>query len=158
MPRNEESSRDKKLRDTAVEADSNGAPTREHRIADFVETCIAVPLEQTSQGLLIVEQTPDSALLGKTLLIDRTPFDIGREDCDLMFTGAPGISRKHARITFENGAYFLTDTGSTNHTYMDEVELAIDSPRMLGGGSFIRLGKYTILRFELEPGLRRLSG
>src|SRR5262245_38492958 len=134
MPRKEESSLEDKQRATAVEIDSNGAPTRVHRIADFVETCIAVPLEQTSQSLLFVEQSPDSTLLCKSIVINQTPFCIGREDCDLMFTGAPGVSRKHARITFENGAYFATDIGSTNHTYVDEVELAIDSPKMLKGG------------------------
>jgi pSer/pThr/pTyr-binding forkhead associated (FHA) protein len=141
---------ERKPTDTVIEPDPNSPPTRACRIADFAQTTATVPQEQAVYGTLIVEQTPDRDMVGKVAPINHVPFNIGREGCDLEFRGAQGISRKHARITFENGDYFIADSGSTNHTFVDNVEVPVNCPRLLQSGNAIRLGAYTILRFEVQ--------
>ena len=44
---------------------------------------------------------------------------IGREDCDLV-ANRGHIAKKHARITLENGSYYLTDLGSEAGTYLND--------------------------------------
>ncbi|MCI0412358.1 FHA domain-containing protein [bacterium] len=55
----------------------------------------------------------------KNILIDKNPFVIGRgADCDLTLDRS-GISKRHARITFNGEEYLFEDLGSKNGAYVN---------------------------------------
>jgi hypothetical protein len=68
-------------------------------------------------------------------------------DVDLtLFGGAElGVSRLHARLSYEGGRFYLEDLQSTNRTYIGETELAPREPRVLSSGQVIRLGRLEML-------------
>jgi hypothetical protein len=50
---------------------------------------------------------------GEDLVIGRHP------DCDIVLAG-PGVSRRHARLTFRDGVWIVQDLGSTNGTIVND--------------------------------------
>lgn len=55
----------------------------------------------------------------QNILIDKNPFVIGRgADCDLILD-RPGISKRHARISFDGDQYLFQDLGSKNGAYLN---------------------------------------
>jgi pSer/pThr/pTyr-binding forkhead associated (FHA) protein len=55
----------------------------------------------------------------QNILIDKNPFVIGRgSDCDLVLDRF-GISKRHARITFDGNQYLFEDLGSKNGTFVN---------------------------------------
>ena len=68
-------------------------------------------------------------------VIGRADASVGPIDVDLSeFEEAGYVSRKHARIFCEDGAYFLEDLGSSNGTFIkrDEFE-KVDKVEILDG-------------------------
>jgi pSer/pThr/pTyr-binding forkhead associated (FHA) protein len=56
---------------------------------------------------------------GHTALFDVNPVVIGRDNkCDLVLSDA-GVSRKHGRIGWQGGRYFIEDLGSLNGIYVN---------------------------------------
>lgn len=53
--------------------------------------------------------------------IDKNDFYIGKEKSfvDYFISDNPAISRSHANITIKNGEFYIVDTNSTNHTFID---------------------------------------
>lgn len=59
------------------------------------------------------------------------------------------VSRRHARIIFENGGYMIEDLGSTNGTFVNRGRrLLPGTPHILSDGDEIIVGK-TFLRFHV---------
>lgn len=55
----------------------------------------------------------------KSMILDHSPFSIGRKiDKDLVISD-PRVSRDHALITSEEGAFFVTDQGSKHGTFVN---------------------------------------
>ena len=55
----------------------------------------------------------------RTLLIDHSPFEVGRKpEKDLVFTD-PRVSREHAIFVSENGDYYLQDLNSRHGTFVN---------------------------------------
>jgi pSer/pThr/pTyr-binding forkhead associated (FHA) protein len=60
------------------------------------------------------------------------------------------VSRRHARIVFNNGEYYVEDLGSTNGTYVNRGRrLLPGNPQILQDGDEIIVGK-TFLRFRIK--------
>ncbi|MEZ4227882.1 MAG: FHA domain-containing protein [Polyangiaceae bacterium] len=76
---------------------------------------------------------------------------IGRESGDIVFTGDPFMSRRHAGVTREpSGREFsLRDLGSSNGTY-----LAIRGEQQLEDGDHVRIGQH-LFRLEILMGSRQ---
>ena len=56
--------------------------------------------------------------------LDKDMIKIGRSSrCDLVLSHDPEISGKHARITREDGRFFIEDLKSTNHTFVNRVKI-----------------------------------
>lgn len=52
--------------------------------------------------------------------VNKSPFVMGKSvHADYTIQGNQAISRKHAYVFGENGAYFLKDLNSLNHTFVD---------------------------------------
>ncbi len=56
---------------------------------------------------------------GRTAVVDRAGFVIGRAKAAGLSIKDPNISRRHAVIEERGGAYFLVDMGSTNGTFVN---------------------------------------
>ncbi len=62
------------------------------------------------------------------------------------------VSRQHAQITFENNAFYLTDLGSSNGTYVNGNRINPQTPTRLQNGATIIFGKNTEITFRMRPG------
>lgn len=87
-------------------------------------------------------------LRGQTYPVHSQGMLIGRErDCTIRFAAdAPGISRYHCSLTWENGTLVLTDLGSTSGTYSsDNRKLPPQFPVKVAPGAKFYLGnsRYT---------------
>jgi len=111
-----------------------------------------VPMTKLPDASLTVDQSRDSSMVGQVIQILAVPFTIGRRDADMSFENDSGMSRAHARITYEGGSYSITDAGSTNHTYVDEREVPSGTQQPLYDGVKIRLGTATVLTFRSDGG------
>ena len=95
---------------------------------------------------------------GKQFLLSAAESQIGRWDADGgifpdvdLDSDDPEakVSRRHARITFRDGQYFLEDLGSTNGTFVNRGRrLSPGTRQALNDGDEIIVGK-TFLRFRL---------
>jgi len=103
---------------------------------------------------LRVVETPDPSVVnGDGRLLTRFPYTIGREGSDLTISGDQHVSRNHARITFENGVFYIEDMGSSNGTFINDARITAHRPMPLGltdVGASIRIGKTTRLNFSEE--------
>lgn len=81
-------------------------------------------------------------------LLDQPEVTIRREEPCTILVPLTTVSRRHARILREGGAYYLIDDGSTNGTFVDGQRLAAGQPFRLGHRNEIRLGsRLAVLRF-----------
>src|SRR6185369_8502018 len=104
---------------------------------------------------LVIEKGRSS---GKQFMLSDTEAQIGRWDADGgifpdvdLDTDDPEakVSRRHARITLNNGQYFLEDLGSTNGTFINRGKRLPPGQRQaLCDGDEIIVGK-TFLRFHI---------
>lgn len=70
--------------------------------------------------------------------IDFAPFDGSRH----------GVSRKHARITYKDGALYIEDLDSTNGTRINGYQLETDNVYRLRDGDELEFGRLrVVLRF-----------
>jgi sigma-B regulation protein RsbU (phosphoserine phosphatase) len=79
----------------------------------------------------------------------RSPFTVGRlPDRDLVLSH-PYVSRKHAEITFESGAFYVVDQGSRHGTYVNGAR--VDKHR-LNSNDAIHFGSLEgpVLRFDAQ--------
>lgn len=76
------------------------------------------------------------------IIIDKPVFRIGKERSyvDYFIGDNPAISRSHANILSRDNKYFIVDTNSTNHTYIDGNMLQSNNEYEIANGSKIRLG------------------
>ena len=75
---------------------------------------------------------------GKQLPLDG-PLDVGRDTgIQIPLPEDTQVSRRHARISPQNGAAVIEDLGSTNGTFVNEQQ--IHSPRGLNPGDRVRIG------------------
>lgn len=97
------------------------------------------------------EETSEVFELNPPSVIGRFDPAVGPVDVDLApLPEGAYVSRKHAKITFEDGIWTLADMGSSNGTFIlrddfervDEAELADEAEFALGNARFIfRIGE-----------------
>jgi len=90
-----------------------------------------IPLPAVAE-ILIGREDPVSGIFPE---VDLTPHG-GEEG---------GVSRRHARITFEGGAYSIEDLDSTNFTFVNKQKLAPRARQSLQDGDEIRCGRVNLL-------------
>ncbi len=72
-------------------------------------------------------------------------YTLGRFPTNDIVIPDPYVSRKHARIFFKDGKWFIEDLGSTNGTIVDNEDIRGKDARELRNGSEIIIG-LTILK------------
>ena len=77
-------------------------------------------------------------------------YTIGREsNCDLVLLPIE-ISRRHGQIFCDGQDYYFIDLGSLSGSYLDDVQLTPDRPKILMLGSKIRLGNFSLVVEEIS--------
>lgn len=90
--------------------------------------------EKCTQGKLVYKGYGQ----GEDLLIVKTPFRIGsRPEQNEGVIALSVISRYHAKITCENGIYYIEDLHSKNGTYVNGEILNYRQPMMLKSGDMV---------------------
>ena len=96
---------------------------------------------------------------GKIFELVQDELTIGRDITNRIVINDAEISRKHARLTLQSGAYVIEDLGSTNGTFVDSQRLI--GPHMLRPGETIMLGEKITLEYEVlgfDPNATLVSG
>jgi hypothetical protein len=81
---------------------------------------------------------------------------IGRATNNDIVLEDPGVSKFHAYARAVGGSWMLTDAGSLNGTWVDQVRLARDRSTVLRPLAIVRLGKELTLTFYPPPELYEL--
>jgi len=120
------------------------------------ETNGSGPLSRNNKATLTIERG-DS--VGAEFAISGTESNIGRWDADNgifpdidldTVDQEAKVSRRHARIIFRDGKYFVEDLGSTNGTYVNRGRRLLPGiPQVLADGDEIIVGK-TFFRFNIS--------
>ena len=99
--------------------------------------------------LIIIRGTPQ----GNRYFLTQKEMTIGRDPNADISVADQGISRKHAKVTKEEGKVRLTDLGSSNGTFINDKRLQPGDSVILAKEDMIKLGN-TILKYlpagELE--------
>ncbi len=104
----------------------------------IVDSGAQIPLPR-GQTIIIGREDPVSGIYPE---IDLTPHG-GEEG---------GVSRQHARITVEDGGYFIEDLNSTNFTFVNRQKLTPGVRHPLNDGDEIRCGR---VKFTFSYGGRK---
>lgn len=80
-------------------------------------------------------------VINEYILDSKPVLTIGRMPGNDVVIKDPTVSRKHARIEFQEGKYLLTDLGSMNGTFVNKVRL---SSRSLEHGDVVTIGKHNL--------------
>ena len=132
-------------------------------IEPIIEQVEPTPVENGNEkkiegvhSTLIIER---GASVGKQFTLSSDESYIGRWDADNgifpdidldAHDPEAKVSRRHARIIYQNGKYTIEDLGSTNGTYINRGRRLIPgSPNILNDGDEIIVGK-TFLRFKIS--------
>ncbi len=110
------------------------------RVTPFSEPHIST---ESAQDCIVVIYSPSSNQLGKRFSLGSGKVKIGRGLENDVVLHSDSVSRRHARIEVQSGAYRLVDMASTNGTYVND-ELVEDV--QLDRGDQIKVGD-TILKF-----------
>lgn len=101
--------------------------------------------ETTVLGAAVQEQSLKPHLIraknNEQIPVDKPVFRIGKERSyvDYFVGDNPAISRSHANIIARDGVYFIMDTNSTNHTYVNGGMIQSNSEVKISHGTKIRL-------------------
>lgn len=85
---------------------------------------------------------------GEFISIKETPWSIGRDPSCNCTIENDRLSRQHAKIASQGGRWFLTDSRSTNGTYLNGHKLLATEEKALTDGDEIQLGKIIVFRFS----------
>ncbi len=80
---------------------------------------------------------------------------IGRDESNDVTLRSPFVSRRHARIFRENGAYFVESLGM-NETLVANRHVPHRERRKIDYGDEVRIGEYSV--YMMEPAMRRVGG
>jgi EAL domain-containing protein (putative c-di-GMP-specific phosphodiesterase class I) len=90
--------------------------------------------------LLILESQVSGDVGEDFLVVDHSPFVVGRERCCDGYVPLKEISKKHATLSYRDDAWWVTDLKSTNHTFVRGEELKPGVPVHLDLGDFVSFG------------------
>ena len=110
-------------------------------------TLIDVPPRPAEEGPALLEPAPADGLTLRletergsrsTFQVTKSGATIGRGPESTIQLADLSVSRKHARIAYKQGAYWLSDLGSMGGTWVDGTKLA--APRRVATGQTIDIG------------------
>lgn len=113
------------------------------------EDLAAVHALPTEHALLIVERGPGA---GSRFLLDKDVVTAGRHPASDIFLDDITVSRHHLSFSKLDGAWHVKDQNSLNGTYVNRT--LVDGQAQLRPGDEVQIGKFRMIFFVSEPGLR----
>jgi phage tail-like protein len=112
-------------------------------------TLSGLPLHQQAQQPAEVGQLLIYAegRLVRSLALNVPVVTIGRTPANVLPLPHPSVSRAHADLRVTADGVIVTDRGSANGTFVNDVRLAAEQPVQLTHGSSIRIGPF-VLRYQ----------
>lgn len=125
--------------------------------ATFCDHCGAALVDALQGGLTgslrLLIRSHDNVMVA--LPANQPEYLIGRKDAaidsfpdvDLVPFGGEegGVSRRHARITQEDGQFFVEDLNSVNYTFVNRQKIEPGVPHLIRDGDEIRLGRIILV-------------
>lgn len=107
-------------------------------------------LEFENDGTVLMSQNSSGSIRCKDfpngLSLDKDSYILGiGQQADIRITGNSTVSRKHARIYKQAGAFYIVDEGSLNGTYVNNRQLMAHEPCKLEDGAKILLSDENII-------------
>jgi diguanylate cyclase (GGDEF)-like protein len=102
-----------------------------------------VPAHVRDRGVLV---RIDGESTGEVRSLPRSPSLVGRSSGAQVHVAEPSVSREHARIVYEDGAYHIEDLGSLTGT---EVAGQRVTRSRLHDGDLVQIGQRAKFRFQL---------
>jgi ABC-type multidrug transport system ATPase subunit/pSer/pThr/pTyr-binding forkhead associated (FHA) protein len=102
--------------------------------------------DSSSMARLTIKTGTDS---GKVVELTQGELVIGRSAPAGLIISHPEVSRRHARLVYQQGNYILEDLGSSNGTFVNGQ--SVSSPQVLANGTEIQLGAQIKLLFTQQP-------
>ncbi|HLY29886.1 MAG TPA: FHA domain-containing protein [Ktedonobacterales bacterium] len=122
--------------DTMLENATTSETSLEGSLTMMTATSVArVIVRSTAEGN--TEQEREFALDGRTVTVGRSPA------CDISLEGDQLASRRHALLRAEGDRYTLVDLGSSNGSFVNDME--IHEPTVLHDGDHITVGEHDLL-------------
>ena len=127
-------------------------PIAEEPIEEPIEEAIEVPVEEPIEEESIEEVEPEEKVRltlsginnGDFKIVEFTKsLTIGRKNFNDIVVEDKAVSGSHCEITYENGAVYIADLGSTNGTYVND-ELVVRCEIKSGDAIVIGKSKYKI--------------
>jgi hypothetical protein len=100
---------------------------------EVVDVPSAAP-QQVGDALVLTLATPPA-----TFTVAKAAATIGRGQENTIRLDDLSVSRRHARIAYKQGGYWLSDTGSMGGTWVDGTRL--NAPYRIGPGQIIDIGQ-----------------
>lgn len=97
--------------------------------------------------------------VGKEFPLEKNELIVGREQSNDITISDPEVSRRHARIFFQNGSYVVEDLGSTNGTFVNGQRLT--GPYILRPGEMLNFGEHVSVLYEatqIDPNATVVAG
>lgn len=99
-----------------------------------------------AENMYVPAQTPlmvtaINAPIPLMLTVDREEYLIGKnpEMVNGVINYNPAVSRVHCKISYMSGRYYITDMGSANGTYLNQIRLENQQPTELHNGDYLKL-------------------
>lgn len=87
-----------------------------------------------------------------SIILDAPRLVIGRGDSCEVRLPDPSVSHRHASIRQRGTDYIVVDEGSTNGTFVGNVRLSPQAPRVLRAREFLRIGRIWLeIRIDASP-------
>lgn len=127
--------------------------------------CTQCGYQRGTWGGEVKEPKQEDSMAGAVFIlasVDGMKYPLKEGDTLAGRSGAPiqlddgYVSRQHAKFTVEGGKVTITDLGSSNGTFIDDEQLAINEPHGLVEGSGVRLGQ-TELTLQAVPEPERVE-
>lgn len=100
---------------------------------------MTLPEMPSGSGILVVRRGPNA---GTKFLLDKDATTIGRHPDSDIFLDDITVSRRHAEISREAGAYRVRDVGSLNGTYLNRERI---EEVTLASGDVLQIGKFKLV-------------
>lgn len=84
-------------------------------------------------------------MAGRSFRFHQDLTSIGRTNGNDLIISGKTVSRRHARLWFENGRWYLADMQSANGTFVNNVRLQPNQPVLLNDGDIINFGDEIVL-------------
>jgi hypothetical protein len=123
---------------TAEVPTTDAAPTEEAPTEEAATAEAPVDMEPAPADGLTLRLETERDGSRSTFHVTKTGATIGRGPESTIQLADLSVSRKHARIAYRQGAYWLSDLGSMGGTWVDGTKLA--APRRVATGQTIDIG------------------